>query len=43
MYLKRHKQTHLPADQRHGKPKQPKRKACDRPPSNKKRKKGDKE
>ncbi|WP_252176676.1 C2H2-type zinc finger protein [Endozoicomonas sp. 4G] len=35
--LKRHKQTHLPADQR------PKRKACDQPPSNAKRKKGDKE
>ncbi|WP_252176683.1 hypothetical protein [Endozoicomonas sp. 4G] len=33
--LKRHKQTHLPADQR------PKRKACDQPPSNAKRKKGD--
>ncbi|WP_252176697.1 C2H2-type zinc finger protein [Endozoicomonas sp. 4G] len=35
--LKWHKQTHLPADQR------PKRKACDQPPSNAKRKKGDKE
>ncbi len=35
--LKRHKQTHLPADQRL------KRKASDQPPSNQKRKKGDKE
>ncbi|WP_252178815.1 hypothetical protein [Endozoicomonas sp. 4G] len=35
--LKRHKRTHLPADQR------PKRKAYDQPPSNKKRKKDDKE
>ncbi|WP_252176708.1 hypothetical protein [Endozoicomonas sp. 4G] len=35
--LKKHKQTHLPADQR------PKRKARDQPPSNAKRKKGDKE
>ncbi|WP_252176696.1 hypothetical protein [Endozoicomonas sp. 4G] len=33
--LKRHKQTHLPANQR------PKRKAHDQPPSNEKRKKGD--
>ncbi|WP_256484693.1 hypothetical protein [Endozoicomonas sp. 4G] len=37
---KRHKQTHLPADQRL---KRPKRKASDQPPSNKKRKKDDKE
>ncbi|WP_252178857.1 C2H2-type zinc finger protein [Endozoicomonas sp. 4G] len=37
--LKTHQQTHLPADQR---PKKPKRKAYDQPPSNKKRKKGDK-
>ncbi|WP_252176674.1 hypothetical protein [Endozoicomonas sp. 4G] len=35
--LKRHKQTHLPADQR------PKRKFYDPLPPNKKRKKGDKE
>ncbi|WP_252176682.1 hypothetical protein [Endozoicomonas sp. 4G] len=35
--LRRHKQKHLPADQRL------KRKACDQPPSNAKRKKGDKE
>ncbi|WP_252179804.1 C2H2-type zinc finger protein [Endozoicomonas sp. 4G] len=35
--LKKHKQTHLPVEQR------AKRKAYDQPPSNKKRKKGDKE
>ncbi|WP_252178854.1 C2H2-type zinc finger protein [Endozoicomonas sp. 4G] len=38
--LKRHIQTHLPADQRL---KRPKRKVYDQPPSNKKRKKNDKE
>ncbi|WP_252179849.1 hypothetical protein [Endozoicomonas sp. 4G] len=38
--LNRHKQTHLPADQR---PKRPKRKAYDQPPSNEKRKKGHQE
>ncbi len=39
--LKEHKQTHLAADQRLKRPKRPKRKAYDQPPSNVKRKKDD--